>query len=92
MGTIGADFNGDVAVVTGAASGIGREVVGHLWRAGASVHGFDVQPVNPEDLELPGGKAPPRFHELDVRDTQAVESVHFEENTEVVEGCLAARR
>lgn len=59
------DFDGDVAVVTGAASGIGLEILNALARSGARVHGFDVE--RPETVESgPGGE--PVFHRVDLRD------------------------
>lgn len=50
MGTVTFDFTGEVAVVTGSASGIGRSIATRLVEAGARVHGFDVaSPAEPVD-------------------------------------------
>ncbi len=57
------DFRGHRAIVTGAASGIGRVIADMLAAAGATVHGFDVG--NPEDF--PYGHAA-----VDIADGSAV--------------------
>jgi len=67
MGNLTANFDGDVAIVTGASSGIGLEVARRLSEAGASVHGFDVRPPA---AELGAGTV---FHEVDLRSTSAVD-------------------
>jgi 3-oxoacyl-[acyl-carrier protein] reductase len=66
VGRLRARFDGDVAIVTGAASGIGLEIVRALTEAGARVHGFDVH--------APAAETASTFHEVDVRDAQAVEA------------------
>lgn len=59
MGRVAFDFRGEVAVVTGAASGIGRAIAAALSEAGARVHAFDVaEPAEP----LPGV----RYHRVDL--------------------------
>jgi len=83
MGRVSADFEGDVAVVTGAASGIGHEIVRALCQANARVHGFDVASVEPASFELDPHLTAPVMHAVDVRDTASVEDavgrVHREE-------------
>jgi len=74
MGHLRADFTGDVAIVTGAAAGIGREIARSLAEAGARVHGFDIEPVGAASLELGAAAPAPRFHRVDVRSTESVES------------------
>jgi acetoacetyl-CoA reductase/3-oxoacyl-[acyl-carrier protein] reductase len=64
MGHLQASFDGDVAIVTGSASGIGLAITSALAEAGARVHGFDVSARNES-----AGVA----HEVDVRDAKAVE-------------------
>lgn len=65
-----AEFSGEVALVTGAASGIGRACVEALLRRGAAVIGLDVQPsvqdVSPEPGYLGLG--------VDLTDEAAVEA------------------
>lgn len=72
MGHVSADFSGDVAVVTGAASGIGLAILNALCEAGAKVHGFDVQ-GSPADV-LAGGDRPVKFHQVDVSSTGEVQA------------------
>ena len=73
MGRVTADFEGDVAIVTGAASGIGHEIVRVLCQAGARVHGFDVKPVEAASFELEPNLTAPLMHTVDVRNTSSVE-------------------
>jgi NAD(P)-dependent dehydrogenase (short-subunit alcohol dehydrogenase family) len=73
MGRVTAHFEGDVAVVTGAASGIGHEIVRMLCQAGAKVHGFDIAPVETASFELEPHRTAPVMHTVDVRDTTSVE-------------------
>ncbi len=72
MGRLTPDFRGDVAIVTGGASGIGLAIVRALARAGARVHAFDLG--QPPDLELDAHAAVPHFHTVDVRDTAQVDA------------------
>jgi len=73
MGTLTPNFRGDVALVTGAAAGIGREIVRALCHAGAKVHGFDIAPIEPAAFELEPDVLEPVLHAVDVRDSEAVE-------------------
>jgi acetoacetyl-CoA reductase/3-oxoacyl-[acyl-carrier protein] reductase len=57
------DFSGRVAVVTGAARGIGRVIADALAASGAEVHGFDMG-------EGGGGRL--HFHLVDVADSASV--------------------
>ena len=66
MGTARFDFAGDVALVTGAASGIGRAILDALLFAGARVHALDAR--QPDDV--PAGA---RWHRADQRSTDEVE-------------------
>jgi 3-oxoacyl-[acyl-carrier protein] reductase len=69
MGRLRFDFSGEVALVTGAASGIGLEVARELAEAGARVHGLDLRAPPERAWEA----SEPRFHEVDVRDSAAVD-------------------
>ena len=75
MGTLAPDFRGDVAIVTGAARGIGHAVLTALCEAGARVHGFD---LSEPETRRQGARAPdfqrPVFHRVDVRDTAQVDA------------------
>lgn len=64
MGRPRFDFEGDVALVTGAASGIGLAVALALAEAGARVHAFD-RGEAPELAQLPE-RARPVFHRVDL--------------------------
>ena len=72
MGHLQPSFLDDVAIVTGAASGIGLAVTCALSRAGARVYGFDVTAPDAETLDV--DDHPPIFCEVDVRDTSAIEA------------------
>jgi len=67
MGRLTPDFHGDVAIVTGGASGIGLAIVRALALAGARVHVFD--PGQPPDAE-----GAVTFHAVDVCDTSQVDA------------------
>ena len=68
MGEPTYDFHGEVAIVTGAAAGIGRAIASALARAGARVHGFDLRPAGDD---APGGVS---HHVVDVRQTAEVDA------------------
>ncbi len=68
MGRLAADFRDEVALVTGASSGIGLAVALALARAGARVHAFDLAPPP----AVPGEDAP-AFQRVDVRSAEEVE-------------------
>lgn len=69
-----ADLRGKVALVTGAASGIGEACVERFVRDGARVVGVDL--VEPRRaLDLPEGAEPAGFVQLDVRDEEAIARV-----------------
>jgi len=67
------NLEGRVAVVTGAASGIGLACVARFAAEGAQVVGLDVQGPR-ADLALPAGVPQPAFATLDVRDEDATAS------------------
>lgn len=59
------DFSGRVALVTGAARGIGRVIADALVEGGAQVHGFDM-------IEGDGGDDRLHLHRVDVADSASV--------------------
>lgn len=65
------DFAGQVAVVTGAGSGIGRSTALLLGRLGAKVHAAD---IDGEKAETVASQLGGRAHALDVSDPGAVEA------------------
>jgi 3-oxoacyl-[acyl-carrier protein] reductase len=67
MGTLSFDFTGDVALVTGSSSGIGRALTSALGAAGARVHGFDRAPPS---AGIPGL----RHHAVDLRSGVEIEA------------------
>jgi NAD(P)-dependent dehydrogenase (short-subunit alcohol dehydrogenase family) len=64
-------LDGKVAVVTGAASGIGRACVARFAAEGAQVVGVDLA-APPSELSLPDGAAAVAFTQADVRDEDAI--------------------
>jgi NAD(P)-dependent dehydrogenase (short-subunit alcohol dehydrogenase family) len=72
-----ADFAGQVAVVTGAGSGIGRSTALLLARLGAAVHAVDLDEERARavvtEIETAGGRA--TAHRVDVSDAAAVEAL-----------------
>jgi NAD(P)-dependent dehydrogenase (short-subunit alcohol dehydrogenase family) len=72
--------DGKVAVVTGAAYGIGRAVAGLLAREGARVAVTDIQPQAgleaADEIKQGGGQA--QYWQLDVTDEQAIQHVFAE--------------
>lgn len=69
MGTAVERFAGRVALVTGAASGIGKACTIRLLQEGARVYGADISPVAPAEF----GEDRLRSLRLDVRDERAVQ-------------------
>ena len=67
MGRLRADFEGDVAIVTGASSGIGAEISRALAVAGSSVHAFDLHPPSERSEGV-------EFHEVDVKSGAQIEA------------------
>ena len=71
------DHHGQVALVTGAGAGIGREVARWLARAGAAVAVNDIRPENAAavvaEIEAEGGRAMPMV--ADCRDDDAVDAM-----------------
>jgi 3-oxoacyl-[acyl-carrier protein] reductase len=67
MGSARFDFSGEVALVTGAAAGIGRATLGALLEAGARVHALDREPpAAPMDAA--------RWHRVDLRSSAEVDA------------------
>lgn len=62
-------LDGRVAIVTGGASGIGREIVTTLVEHGARVIVVDLSPdAGAQTVALAGGTAAARYYEADVAD------------------------
>lgn len=68
MATASYSFAGEVAIVTGAAAGIGREIARRLTAAGALVHGVDVNA--PTDLAAADSGI--TWYQVDLRDSTSV--------------------
>jgi NAD(P)-dependent dehydrogenase (short-subunit alcohol dehydrogenase family) len=68
--SVSLDFDGRVALVTGAAGTLGGAVVETFRDAGATVAGVDV--VAPDEVDLPDGA---RYYRADLTDESAVESL-----------------
>jgi NAD(P)-dependent dehydrogenase (short-subunit alcohol dehydrogenase family) len=72
-----AELSGNVAVITGAGSGIGRSTALLLARMGAKVHVTDVDPDRvrgvADEIGASGGAA--QSHQLDVTDADAVQAL-----------------
>jgi 2,3-dihydro-2,3-dihydroxybenzoate dehydrogenase len=66
-------IDGRIAVVTGAAGGIGAAVVARLAAAGARVAGFDIAPLAAAAASVPMAGAAVWSAPLDVRDARAVD-------------------
>ncbi|MCO4744491.1 MAG: SDR family oxidoreductase [Proteobacteria bacterium] len=66
-------INGKVAVVTGAASGIGRATAEAFGRAGAKVHVVDIRE---QELEKTAHELGATAHTVDVTDPDAVAALH----------------
>ena len=68
-------FQGRTAILTGAASGIGRELARLLIASGATVHGLDVNTSGMEELQMHcDGPGELHTHTVDVADCAAVGS------------------
>ncbi|MCU1427552.1 MAG: short-chain dehydrogenase/reductase [Actinomycetia bacterium] len=67
-------LEGKIALVTGAASGIGEACVARLLADGATVVGVDIS-LPSRDLDVPDGATPAAFAAVDVRDEDAVAAV-----------------
>ncbi len=72
LGGSKARFSGRIAVVTGAASGLGKGIALALAKWGATVFGFD---INPGALEAARSEAPPRTFVPVIADVTSEESV-----------------
>jgi len=66
-------FAGRVALVTGAASGIGKACAARLLREGARVYGVDIAATLPAEFKLDDPQGHLRLLRLDVRDERAVQ-------------------
>jgi acetoacetyl-CoA reductase/3-oxoacyl-[acyl-carrier protein] reductase len=73
MGSLGYDFRGDVALVTGAASGIGLAIVRALAQAGARVRGFDLAEPGAAIVGEPWASGL-TWHAVDVRSAADVDA------------------
>ncbi len=68
-----ADLSGKVAVITGAASGIGRAGVRAFAAAGAQVNVADIKEKNGQAVVEETGPGKAAFQKVDVRDSQSVQ-------------------